>query len=149
MRYDQVPQRRAYRAALYVAVELATNGFASLKALQDLEAEYLLTRQNLFQAFASYALYAGLISVGRFDAAESLLKEYLSHYRREPWAPPDHLLKMMMGWIGDSNRENKRVSHRKISRPIPVSYRFQLANAGDGSVLRRSCSAITGVSGTS
>ena len=102
MRYDQVPQRRAYRAALSVAVEVATTGMASNESLRDLETEYLLTRKNIFQAFASYALYVGLRSVGQVEAAELLLNEYLQCHRREPWPAPSHLLEMMMRWIGES-----------------------------------------------
>ena len=107
MRFDQVPQRRAYRAALHVAVELATNGVASVEALSELETEHLLTRQNIFQGFASFALYGGLISVGRVDTAEALLDEYLNHHRREPWPPSNHLLEMILGWIGDSKQEKR------------------------------------------
>jgi hypothetical protein len=109
MRHDQVPQRRAYRAALYIAVELATNGVASTEALRELETEHLLTRQNIFQGFASYALHVGLISVGRVDSAERMLHEYLHHHRRERWAPPTHLLEMMLRWIGNSKQISKRI----------------------------------------
>jgi tetratricopeptide (TPR) repeat protein len=104
MRHDQVPQRRAYRAALLVAVELATVGIASSESVKELETEHILTRQNIFQAFASYALYAGLRSVGQVKSAELLLNEYLGRHRREPWPAPSHLLDVMMGWIGQSSQ---------------------------------------------
>jgi DNA-binding SARP family transcriptional activator/tetratricopeptide (TPR) repeat protein len=99
MRFDQVPQRRTYRAALRVAVELACDGKASIEGVYELEAAFIMNRKNVFQTFASYALYVGLISLGQSEAAESILKEYLTIHRREPWSPPRHSLEMMSGWI--------------------------------------------------
>jgi DNA-binding SARP family transcriptional activator/tetratricopeptide (TPR) repeat protein len=99
MRDDQVPQRRAYRAALAVAAELLVDGVATNCSLNELSKEHELTRGNIFQTFATYALYVGLLSARRAESAEKLLREYLQLHRREPWAPPEHLLQMMMNWI--------------------------------------------------
>jgi tetratricopeptide (TPR) repeat protein len=92
MRVDQLPHRRTYWSALKVAVELATDGIASREALDELEREHLQTRGNIFQAFASFALYVGLVSEGRTRRAKKLLDEYLTIHRREPWPAPTHLL---------------------------------------------------------
>jgi DNA-binding SARP family transcriptional activator/tetratricopeptide (TPR) repeat protein len=116
MRYDQVPQRRAYRAALTVAVELATTGMASSESLRELQTEHVLTRKNIFQAFASYALYVGLRSVGQGEAAEVVLREYLQCHRREPWAAPSHLLEMMMRWLGESGEARRYCDGRNPER---------------------------------
>ena len=115
MRHDQVPQRRAYRAALSVAVELAITGVASSESLRDLETEHMLTRQNVFQAFASYALHAGLRSVGQVEDAERLLNEYLECHRREPWPAPSHLLDVMMGWVRETSEARRRPSRKAFS----------------------------------
>jgi DNA-binding SARP family transcriptional activator/tetratricopeptide (TPR) repeat protein len=112
MRHDQVAQRRAYRAALAVAVELATNGHATDASLAELQSEYVMTRENLFQGFASYALFTGLKSVGRGDDAERMLTEYLTIYRREPWAPPSHLPEMMLSWIDGPTIQSPTLANR-------------------------------------
>jgi tetratricopeptide (TPR) repeat protein len=95
LRIDQVPHRRTYHAALRVAVELGANGIASTATLDELEAAYLLSRSNLFQAFATFALYAGRVSVGEPDRGAVILTEYLQSYRREPWPAPRHLLESL------------------------------------------------------
>jgi tetratricopeptide (TPR) repeat protein len=92
---DQVPHRRAYRAALLVAAELGTKGRASRVSLKELEDAHLLSRGNLFQAFASYALFVGLQRAGEKKRASELLNEYLDSYRREPWASPQHILESL------------------------------------------------------
>jgi DNA-binding SARP family transcriptional activator/tetratricopeptide (TPR) repeat protein len=103
MSTDQIPHRRAYWKALRVAGQLASAGQASVEAVTDLENEHLRTRGNVFQAFASFTLYTGLISVGERRKAKVLLDEYLTTYRREPWPPPEHLLDSLLAL-----RERKR-----------------------------------------
>lgn len=96
MRTDELPQRRVFWKALRVAAQLATNGKATSDSISDLEAEHLGTRGNVFQAFASFALYVGLMSIGEGGRAKMLLDEYLTEYRREPWPPPKHLLDSLL-----------------------------------------------------
>jgi DNA-binding SARP family transcriptional activator/tetratricopeptide (TPR) repeat protein len=103
MRSDQLPQRRAYWHALRVASDLASDGRSSGDALNALESEHLRTRNNLFQAFASFALYAGLVRAGEQKRAELLLNEYLTRHRREPWPPPKHLLNSLLELVGSSS----------------------------------------------
>ena len=102
MRNDQVPHRRVYAAALQVAVEVANNGRASPKDLSELEAEYLRSRKNVFQAFATYSLYVGLLSVGESMKAKRLLREYVRTYRREPWPVPEQFSSSMMSLLDDA-----------------------------------------------
>ncbi len=94
---DQVPHRRAYGAALRVAIELGLQQPASRQAIQELRAAHQLTRSNVFQAFPTFALYAGLRSLGESAEAESILGNYLQIYRREPWPAPMHLLRGLLG----------------------------------------------------
>ena len=96
IRTDELPQRRVFWKALRVAAQLATNGKATSDSISDLEAEHLGTRGNVFQAFASFALYVGLMSIGEGGRAKMLLDEYLTEYRREPWPPPKHLLDSLL-----------------------------------------------------
>ena len=112
MRHDQVPHRRAYMAALRVAVELAVSSRASHESLNDLETAHVQSRANVFQAFATYALYVGLISVGRKDRAEEILNEYVNCYRREPWPAPQHLLVFMQSLIAGPPSRAKRSQRR-------------------------------------
>ena len=112
MRHDQVPHRRAYMAALRVAVELAVSSKASHESLSDLETAHVQSRANVFQAFATYALYVGLISVGRNDRADEILDEYVNSYRREPWPAPQHLLVFMQSLIAGPPSRSKRSRRR-------------------------------------
>ena len=105
MRDDQVPHRRAYVAALRVAVEMANDGKASVTSVGELEAAYLLSRKNLFQAFVTYALYVGLLSIGSGTRGEELLNEYIAHYRRESWPSPEHLLNSMLSLLRTDAKE--------------------------------------------
>ncbi|MFN2602345.1 MAG: AAA family ATPase [Gemmatimonadaceae bacterium] len=89
---DPMPERKVYHLALIVAVELKTGGKELNQALALLEEAHVKARVNGRQAFASYALYHGLVNVGKKARAEVLLKEYLTKYRREPWAPGSHML---------------------------------------------------------
>lgn len=102
MRNDQVPHRRAYAAALRVAVEVANYGKASRTSVRELETEYLASRKNVFQAFATYSLYVGLLSIGERPRAAELLEKYATVYRREPWPLSTHLHDSMMALLGGS-----------------------------------------------
>ncbi len=95
MRADQVPHRRTYAAALRVAAELATDHRCSRVALSNLESNYLLSRGNVFQAFSTFALHEGLLSVGDRTKAETILNEYVTHHRRECGPLPTHLLESL------------------------------------------------------
>lgn len=106
MRDDQVAHRRAYAAALEVTLELALSRRASHESLRQLETAHIESRANLFQAFATYALYAGLRSVNKTAKASRLLKEYVETYRREPSPPPVHLLDSIM--LLAANRRTQR-----------------------------------------
>jgi tetratricopeptide (TPR) repeat protein len=112
MRVDQLPHRRTYWSALKVAVELATDGVASRDALDELEREHLQTRGNIFQAFASYALYVGLLSKGKTRRAKKLLDEYLTIYRREPWPPPTHLLDSLATLLSEKPKAARAALNR-------------------------------------
>lgn len=94
---DQVPHRRAYGAALRVAIELALRQPVSREAIDELRAAHHLTRSNVFQAFPTFALYAGLRSIGQSTEADTILGNYLQIYRREPWPAPIHLLSGLIG----------------------------------------------------
>ena len=104
MRLDPLPHKRAYWNALHVATDLATNGYASPEALQRLETEHINTRGHPFQAFAAFALYTGLMSIGENHRAKKLLNEYITVHRREKWAAPQHLLDSLAALIGDKKR---------------------------------------------
>jgi tetratricopeptide (TPR) repeat protein len=99
MRGDQLPHRRAYWKALRVGAQLAKYGTATADSIGELEDEHLKTRRNVFQAFTTFALYAGLLSVGEQNKAERYLSEYTSIYRREPWPPSRHLLTPLLQFV--------------------------------------------------
>ena len=88
---DPMPERKVYHLALIVAVQLKTGGAQLEQAVGLLEEAHLKARVNGRQAFATYALYHGLVRLGTRARAEALLKEYLTKYRREPWAPGSHM----------------------------------------------------------
>jgi hypothetical protein len=96
MRSDTNQNRRVYAAALRVVVELANDHAVLDSSISELEEAHLQSRGNVFQAFAAYALFAGLSSLGQEKHAVELLHEYLTEYRRETTPPPSHLLKMIM-----------------------------------------------------
>jgi hypothetical protein len=96
MRFAPVPNRREYWYALRVATELATGGEAKAESLARLEDEHALLRKTMFQAFQTYTLYAGLVSVGQTRKAKCLLDEYLTKDRREPWPASEHILDALM-----------------------------------------------------
>jgi tetratricopeptide (TPR) repeat protein len=104
MRTDPLPHKRAYWNALRVAADLANDGRASTEALVKLHAEHLQTRGHPFQAFAAFALYTGLVSVGDKLRAERLLNEYLTKHRRERWKAPQHLLDSLTSLITKDRR---------------------------------------------
>lgn len=110
MRNDQGAHRRAYAFALRVAVELGMYQRAQLRSMRELEAAHLTSRSNLFQAFATYALYVGLLSVGKQAKAKRLLDEYLSQYRREPTEAPAHLLSGLLATL-TSCRQRSAAKH--------------------------------------
>jgi tetratricopeptide (TPR) repeat protein len=99
MQSDQLPYRRTYWKALRVAAQLAHSGLAELEAIADLEAEHIRTRESVFQAFATFVLYVGLISVGKKAKGRRILNSYLRCHRREPWPPPDHLLNSLLLFV--------------------------------------------------
>jgi tetratricopeptide (TPR) repeat protein len=104
MRSAPVSNRREYWYALRVATELATTGRASADTLANLEHEYSQMRTTMFQAFPSYALYAGLVSIGETRKAKTLLDEYLTKDRREPWPAPQHILDSLMPLVGQQKK---------------------------------------------
>jgi len=108
MQTDQLPHRRAYWKALRVAAQLAHSGSATLDAISDLEEEHLRTRDNVFQGFASFALYAGLISIGKQRKGKRLLNEYVHDHRREPWPPPQHLLDSLLLFVERKRPQSRR-----------------------------------------
>jgi DNA-binding SARP family transcriptional activator/tetratricopeptide (TPR) repeat protein len=103
MRTDHLPHKRAYWNALYVATQLGYGGIPTDESLVQLEAEHMLTRGNIFQAFACFVLYAGLIRCGQETKANRILKEYLDVYRREPWPAPMHLLHTLLNSTQNSD----------------------------------------------
>lgn len=112
MRHDQVPHRRAYMAALRVAVELAVSNKASKESLVLLESAHVQSRANVFQAFATYALHVGLISVGKNERADEILDEYVNTYRREPWPAPQHLLAFLESLLAGPQVRSSRSRRR-------------------------------------
>ena len=84
---DEFVERRAYKLALMVAARLKSPGKNFSKMVSALEATHMQARVNAREGFASYALYFGLVRVGKRARAEELLKAYLGTYRREPWLP--------------------------------------------------------------
>ena len=118
MRCDQLPHRRAYWKALRVGAELAKYGTAIPDSIAELEEEHLKTRRNVFQAFTTFALYAGLLSVGERNKAERYLREYTSLYRREPWPPSRHLLLPLLQFV---EQKKPRRSRGVVSNGIEVS----------------------------
>jgi hypothetical protein len=117
MRFDPVPNRREYWYALRVATELATTGEAKADSLAELEHEHALLRKTMFQAFQSYALYAGLVSVGETRKAKLLLDEYLTKDRREPWPAPQHILDSLMALVHEGPKKKAAsCGHRTKSR---------------------------------
>jgi DNA-binding SARP family transcriptional activator len=99
MRVDPFPNRRVYWCALRVASELANRGVATRESVSELEHEHIATRRLVFQAFPSFTLYGGLVSIGQQRKAKALLDSYLTSCRREPWPAPSHILDLTMRFI--------------------------------------------------
>jgi DNA-binding SARP family transcriptional activator/tetratricopeptide (TPR) repeat protein len=107
MRDDLFPNRRVYWCALRVASELANSGIARAESLMQLEREHIATRRLVFQAFPSFTLYGGLVSIGQQRKASRLLDRYLTTSRREPWPAPAHILELTMRFIAQKkNRQS-------------------------------------------
>jgi len=115
MRFDQLSHRRAYWKALRVGAQLAKRGVATRDCIAELEEEHLKTRRNVFQAFTTFALYAGLLSIGEQERAERFLHEYISLYRREPWPPPRHLLSSLLNFV-EQKRPRQFAARHQSSR---------------------------------
>jgi tetratricopeptide (TPR) repeat protein len=95
LRGDQVPHRRAYSLALAVAVDLAIQRSASKSLVSQLHDAHSLSKSNLFQAFTTFVLYAGLSSIGECESATKILNDYKTIHRREAWPAPMHLLESL------------------------------------------------------
>jgi DNA-binding SARP family transcriptional activator/tetratricopeptide (TPR) repeat protein len=89
---DQVTHRKSYRLALVVAARLESGGPIFEQAVEALEETHRRSRVNARQAFPTFVLYRGLQRMNRRNKATRLLNDYLTKYRREPWAPGTHLL---------------------------------------------------------
>jgi tetratricopeptide (TPR) repeat protein len=93
---DPIYHRRTYNLALYVVAEISASGTVAAEAVNRLEESFLRSRAGVHQAFGAFVLYAALKKVGQPRRALSLLNEYRTKYRREPWPAPDHLLQTIM-----------------------------------------------------
>ncbi len=96
LRIDQVPHRRTYYLALLVATELALDRTTPSSSIEELQSAHALSKRNLFQAFPTFVLYAGLKRMGKMDAARTILNDYVHTDRRESWGAPMQLLDSVM-----------------------------------------------------
>ena len=96
-RANEPPHRRAYDAALRIAIDLGMGEIPSAATLKELRDAHYLTRANTFQAFPAFALFAGLRVAGDIAEAGQILREYLHVHRREAWPAPVQLLTALVG----------------------------------------------------
>lgn len=92
---DPINHRRTYNLALHAAVQLATGGQVSYDCLTKLRGSFEASKGGLHQAYAAYVLYVGLKRSGAPTDACTMLNDYKTRFRREPWPSPEHLLESL------------------------------------------------------
>jgi hypothetical protein len=91
---DRIHHRRTYNLALHVAVGLSAGDRITVPVIDSLSESFDLSKNGLHQSFAACVVSAALAKCGRVEQAKTVIREYETLSRREPWPIPSHLRTM-------------------------------------------------------